>query len=119
MDHKKALCLDILSDESPSSSQPPDRSILMIIAISAAQRWMQVAYSMEYALSNPLIGKLGMPQWSYALVTASDPLTGLFVQPIFGSLSDRCRSKWGRRRPFILFGSVLVAVFLLFQLFTE
>jgi solute carrier family 45 protein 1/2/4 len=91
----------------------------MIIVISAAQLGMQVAYSMEYSLSNPLMGQLSMPQWSYALVTASDPLTGLFVQPIFGSLSDRCRAKWGRRRPYILIGSVLVLVFLIFLIFTR
>jgi Na+/melibiose symporter-like transporter len=98
---------------------PPRRSIPRIVAISAAQLAMQVAYSMEYSLSNPLMGKLGMPQWSYALVTASDPLTGLFVQPVFGSLSDHCRSKWGRRRPYILLGSGFVILFLIVLLFTE
>jgi Na+/melibiose symporter-like transporter len=91
----------------------------MIIAISAAQLGMQVAYSMEYSLSNPLMGKMGMPQWSYALVTASDPLTGLFVQPLFGSLSDRCRLRWGRRRPFIALGACLVIVFLVLLVLTE
>jgi Na+/melibiose symporter-like transporter len=113
------LTADHFTMSTSSADEPPRRSIPMIIAISAAQLAMQVAYSMEYSLSNPLMGKLGMPQWSYALVVATDPLTGLFVQPLFGSLSDRCRSKWGRRRPFILLGSCLLVVCLILLILTE
>lgn len=30
------------------------------------------------------------------------PILGFFLQPIVGMWSDTCRSRWGRRRPFIL-----------------
>lgn len=30
------------------------------------------------------------------------------MQPIVGVLSDRCKSKWGRRRPFLVGGSIIV-----------
>jgi glycoside/pentoside/hexuronide:cation symporter, GPH family len=37
-----------------------------------------------------------------------------FTDPLFGWLSDNTRSKWGRRRPFILFGSIIAGVALPF-----
>lgn len=38
------------------------------------------------------------------------PLTGLIVAPVVGALSDRCTSRYGRRRPFIV-GGLLATVF--------
>lgn len=35
-------------------------------------------------------------------------LIGLVMQPIVGALSDKCTSRWGRRRPFLVGGSVIV-----------
>jgi solute carrier family 45 protein 1/2/4 len=35
------------------------------------------------------------------------------MQPIIGVVSDRCKSKWGRRRPFMVGGAMLVALCLL------
>lgn len=45
-------------------------------------------------------------------IMAADNILALFLLPLFGSLSDRCRSKLGKRRPFILGGSI-AAVFLM------
>lgn len=36
------------------------------------------------------------------MVWAISPLLGFFLSPIMGSISDRCTSKFGRRRPLIL-----------------
>jgi solute carrier family 45 protein 1/2/4 len=35
------------------------------------------------------------------------------MQPIVGVISDGCKSKWGRRRPFLLGGSIVVVFSLL------
>jgi solute carrier family 45 protein 1/2/4 len=52
-------------------------------------------------------------------VQSSDPISGLFIQPIFGALSDKCKSPFGRRRPYIALGSFGVLFFLVFIILTE
>lgn len=53
-----------------------------------------------FGLSNALTGS----------VMAIDNIFGLFLLPLFGILSDRCRSKLGRRTPYILAGSAIAVV---------
>jgi solute carrier family 45 protein 1/2/4 len=66
-----------------------------------------------------MMGKLEIPAWAFALIQTSDPLAGIFIQPLFGVLSDRCRSRLGRRRPFIIGGSIGVVIFFLGMLFVD
>ena len=49
------------------------------------------------------------------VIMASDNVLALFLLPLFGGLSDKCTSKLGRRRPFILVGT-LAAVALMMAL---
>lgn len=42
-----------------------------------------------------------------AIVMTSALLFTIFAQPIAGALSDRCRSTWGRRSPFIVGGALI------------
>ena len=49
------------------------------------------------------------------VIMAADNILALFLLPLFGGLSDKCTSKLGRRRPFILFGT-LAAVALMMAL---
>jgi MFS family permease len=46
------------------------------------------------------------------LLTAAGLVIAMVVQPIAGAVSDRWASRWGRRRPLILFGSLGDLVFL-------
>ena len=46
------------------------------------------------------------------LIMAADNVLALFLLPLFGGLSDRCKAKMGKRKPFILGGSI-AAVFLM------
>jgi MFS family permease len=39
----------------------------------------------------------------------------MLIQPIFGMLSDRSTSRWGRRRPFIFIGALANSIFLFFM----
>ncbi len=44
------------------------------------------------------------------IIMTFDNIFGVIFQPTFGRLSDECHSKWGKRRPFILFGAPISAV---------
>jgi len=52
-----------------------------------------------------------------AIITGVGSLFGLVVNPIAGALSDRTTSAWGRRRPWLIAGSILSAVFLVILAF--
>lgn len=52
--------------------------------------------------------------WS-GVIMAADNVLALFLLPLFGGISDRCRAKMGRRKPFVLIGT-LVAVVLMMAL---
>jgi MFS family permease len=43
---------------------------------------------------------------NFAIVTSASAFATLFVQPIVGALSDRTRSRFGRRSPWIILGGV-------------
>ncbi len=48
-----------------------------------------------------------------AFVSVGAAVVGIAIQPTVGSISDYAVSRWGRRKPFIVFGSLLDLVFLL------
>ena len=53
-------------------------------------------------------------------IMASDNVMALFLLPLFGGLSDKCTSRLGRRRPFILFGTLAaICLMLLLPLFAD
>ena len=43
---------------------------------------------------------------NFAMVTAISSIVTIFVQPIVGALSDRTRSRLGRRSPWVVFGGI-------------
>lgn len=44
------------------------------------------------------------------IIMTFDNIFGVIFQPTFGKLSDRCHSKLGKRRPFIVFGAPISAI---------
>ena len=63
---------------------------------------LQYAHLTTYAIS------LGVSEAYASLVWLCGPVTGMIVQPLIGRVSDSCKSRLGRRRPFIIGGSVFL-----------
>ena len=57
-----------------------------------------------------LTDKFGMSQAYSGIIMAIDNVLALFMLPLFGSLSDKCKSPMGRRTPFILIGTIVAAL---------
>ena len=70
------------------------------------------AFWQAYDNTIPMIltNKFGMPQAWSGLIMALDNILALFMLPLFGAISDRCKSPRGRRTPFILFGTIIAAI---------
>lgn len=62
-----------------------------------------------------LTDKFGMPQSWSGVIMALDNILALFMLPLFGIISDRCKSKMGKRTPFVLYGTIaaVIGLFLL------
>ncbi|MFZ5940710.1 MAG: MFS transporter [Bacteroidota bacterium] len=54
---------------------------------------------------------LGLSAFWLGLILIIPRLWDALSDPVIGHLSDNTRTRWGRRRPFLLIGGILVAVF--------
>ena len=52
-------------------------------------------------------------------IMATDNLLALFLLPIFGSLSDKVKTPWGKRMPFIVVGTTLAVILLMILPFAD
>lgn len=66
-------------------------------------------WGVEMTYCTPYLLNLGLTKSQTSLVWIAGPLSGLITQPIVGALADSSRSRWGRRRPYIVVGSLIVA----------
>ena len=66
-----------------------------------------------------LTNKFGMSQTASGFIMALDNILAVFMLPIFGALSDKCRSKRGKRTPFITIGTTVAAVLLVALSFVD
>ncbi len=70
---------------------------------------LQFAWQMRIILSGPVTENLGADPFIYGLIWLAGPFTGMIVQPLIGALSDRTRTVFGRRRPYLFLGALISA----------
>ncbi|KAG8986953.1 hypothetical protein FRB94_003800 [Tulasnella sp. JGI-2019a] len=76
---------------------------------------LQIVWSVEMGYAPPYLLSLGLSKALMSIVFVAGPLSGLIMQPLIGVLADHSTSRFGRRRPYMLGGS-LVCVAALFLL---
>ncbi|CAL9071266.1 unnamed protein product [Musa textilis] len=99
---------------SPSSSSSPSRprerigwKTLILSCMVAAG--VQFGWALQLSLLTPYIQTLGIEHAFSSFIWLCGPITGFVVQPCVGIWSDKCHSKYGRRRPFILVGCAMIS----------
>ena len=70
------------------------------------------AFWQAYDAIVPLIltNYYGMQQDASGFVMSLDNILALFMLPLFGALSDKVATKWGKRTPFVFVGTVIAVV---------
>nr|AHA80795.2 sucrose transport protein 1 [Paeonia suffruticosa] len=112
-DDKTPSSFQIQQQEDPlQPAESPVKKIIMVASIAAG---VQFGWALQLSLLTPYVQLLGIPHTWAAFIWLCGPISGMVVQPVVGYHSDRCSSRFGRRRPFIAAGAGLVgiAVFLI------
>jgi len=76
---------------------------------------IQFGFGLQLANMSAIYAKLGAEPDKIPILWLAGPMTGLIVQPIIGSMSDRTWNKLGRRRPYFLVGAILSSIALFFM----
>ena len=92
------------------------RTILVGFAFFLICAFWQI-YDVTIAMT--LTSKFGLSQTASGVVMALDNILALFLLPLFGTLSDKHKSKTGRRTPFIRTGTILAVAFLMVLSFAD
>lgn len=95
--------------------QKPHLSFWQILNMSFGFMGIQFGFGLELANMSAIYTKLGAAPDKIPILWLAGPMTGLLVQPIIGSMSDRTWTWLGRRRPYFLTGAILASTALFFM----
>ncbi|KDO26611.1 hypothetical protein SPRG_08015 [Saprolegnia parasitica CBS 223.65] len=95
-----------LADVPKSSSTIESCSTAFLFLLCCPKMALNVAWAAQWAALGPLLQILIPSSW-VQIVQLVGPISGLLIAPSIGVLSDNCTSKFGRRRPFLFWGTPL------------
>ncbi len=68
-----------------------------------------------------LVQNLGFPGWMWGVIYFFPRIFDSFTDPVMGFISDNTKSRWGRRRQYVLIGAIIMGVSfaLMWQLYAD
>lgn len=75
--------------------------------------WLQ-AGNPNFVLSSPNVIGFGFGAFVTGIILTLDNIAALFISPLFGFLSDSTRSRFGRRKPWIVFSAPVAIIAFVF-----
>ena len=98
----------------------PRLSFSQIINMNVGFFGIQYSFGLQQSAVNPIYDFLGASPDQIPMLNLAGPITGLLVQPIIGALSDKTwHPRWGRRKPYFLFGALLCSLALVLYPFSS
>lgn len=91
--------------------QKPLMTMPQILLMNFGFFGVQYSFGMQQTAVNPVYEFLGANPSTLPILNLAGPVTGLFIQPLIGALSDRTWSpRWGRRKPYFIVGAIGCAI---------
>ncbi|MEW6494761.1 MAG: MFS transporter [Cyanobacteriota bacterium] len=85
-------------------------NILQLWNMSFGFLGIQFGWGLQMANMSAIFEHLGARAHEIPILWIAAPFTGLVVQPIIGTMSDRTWGPLGRRRPYFLVGAILASI---------
>lgn len=97
----------LLTKDNKLTMNKPRLSFWQIWNMSFGFMGIQFGWGLQLANMSAIYAQLGAEPDKIPILWLAGPMTGLLVQPIIGSMSDRTWNRLGRRRPYFLVGAIL------------
>jgi len=76
---------------------------------------IQYGFGLQQANLSPIFTYHGASYDQLPLLWLAGPVTGLLIQPLVGAVSDRTWTRFGRRKPYFLWGALIGSVAVMFM----
>ncbi|KAF7938446.1 uncharacterized protein EAE98_000784 [Botrytis deweyae] len=84
----------------------PSRGKLFLLCLTICLGGLQVVWATVMAQGSSYLISLDLQPSVVSLVWLAGPICGTLLQPYIAYESDYCTHKWGRRRPFMIYGTI-------------
>lgn len=96
-------------------SQKVKRSLIDIWNLNMGFFGLQIGFNLLMTNTSRILSMVGAEASQLPLLWLVAPISGLLVQPLVGYLSDRTKSRFGKRIPYIFFGALLSALLMIIR----
>jgi MFS family permease len=112
--------MDSISATEPSRGERPTVNLPIAHLVRLSAYWLGLT-AIDSAVGLVVQNRILFEGWvdefevgrALFLVGIAGAIVGILIQPTVGAISDYTVSRWGRRKPYIVFGSVIDVIFLL------
>ncbi|MDM7517190.1 SLC45 family MFS transporter [Lentilactobacillus sp. TOM.63] len=99
-------------------NQMPTLPMRTIFAMTFGCIGVNVAFTLQGSQMSRITQTIGVNPNSLGFFFLLPPLLGMIVQPLLGKYSDRTWTRWGRRIPYLLFGTPIAVIVMIMLPFT-